>query len=86
MKTLTLRKLPPPLTRAIENRARREHTSLTRAALHFLEESTGIAAPKKKPVAHHDLDWFFGRWTQEEADEFDRNLREQRRIDPEIWR
>jgi hypothetical protein len=33
----------------------------------------------------HDLDDLMGTWTEEEADEFDRILKEIRTIDPEMW-
>jgi hypothetical protein len=35
---------------------------------------------------HHDLDRFFGTWTEQEADVFDQALREQRQIEPEMWK
>ncbi len=37
-------------------------------------------------VAHHDLDRFFGTWTNEEADAFDAALHAQRQIEPEMWK
>jgi hypothetical protein len=50
-----------------------------------LEEATG-ATKKTKRAVHHDLDRFFGTWTKEEADAFDERLREQRQIEPEMWK
>ena len=34
---------------------------------------------------NNDFDEFCGIWSEEQADEFNRNLAEQRRIDPEMW-
>jgi hypothetical protein len=81
---ITVRNLPPAVAKAVREKARKEKLSLNKAVVKLLEEATG-AEPKKK-VAHHDLDRFFGTWTKEEADAFDRALREQRQIDPEMWK
>ncbi len=37
--------------------------------------------PPKKPNEYHDMDWFFGSMTVQEADEFDRNIREMKAAD-----
>ncbi len=84
MKALTIRRLSPDLARAIEKKARKDGTSLSGAVVAILEEATGVV--KKRKVIHHDLDRFFGTWSAEEAREFDKNLAEQRKIDPELWK
>ncbi|HSF18337.1 MAG TPA: hypothetical protein VLK65_22580 [Vicinamibacteria bacterium] len=48
----------------------------------MLRERVGVREPKKR---YADLDELAGAWTFEEAEEFDRSLREQRRQDPELW-
>jgi hypothetical protein len=40
----------------------------------------------KKAVLHHDLDHLFGCWSKEEYEEFNEALREQRQIEPEMWK
>ena len=75
----------PGCAKAVKERARRENLSLNKAIVSLLEEATGAGKGKKR-VVHHDLDKFFGTWTKEEADAFDEALREQRQIDPEMWR
>lgn len=84
MKTLTLRHLNPDLTRAIERKARETGSSLTQAAIALLEQAAGLSRKGRKK--HHDLDAVAGTWTDAEADAFDAALREQRRIDPELWK
>lgn len=84
MKALTLRRLKPELARAIERKAHEIGTSLSGAVLALLEQATGLS--KKGKVLHHDLDRFFGVWSEEEAREFDKELKRQRKIDPELWR
>jgi hypothetical protein len=81
---ITVRNLPPAVAKAVREKAKKEKLSLNKAILRLLEEAAG-AAPKRRAV-HHDLDRFFGTWTREQADAFDQALREQRQIDPEMWK
>lgn len=88
MKAITLRNVPPPVARAIKEKAKRERLSLNRAVVGLLEEATGQPKSKArahKKALHYDLDKFSGSWTKEEADEFDENLKEQRTVDPKDW-
>jgi hypothetical protein len=85
MKTITLRHLPPPLSRLLQRRAMRERSSLNKTAIRVMEESLGLATlPKKK--RQHDLDRFAGLWSAKEARDFDRLLKAQRKIDPGMWK
>lgn len=85
MNAITVRNLPPAVAKAVKERARKEKLSLNKAIVRLLEEATGGGKGKRR-VVHHDLDRFFGTWTREEADAFDEALREQRQIDPEMWK
>ena len=85
MKTITLRHLPPPLSRLLQRRALKERSSLNKTVIRVMEESMGLAAiPKQK--RHHDLDRFAGLWSTKESLEFDRLVKAQRKIDPEMWK
>jgi hypothetical protein len=87
MKAITLRNIPKPVARAIERRARERGTSLNRAVLEMLGDATGERRPaQRSKVVHRDLDQLAGCWTAEEAAEFDRSLRDQRAIDPGLWK
>jgi hypothetical protein len=85
MDAITLRNLPPAVAKAVREKARTERLSLNKAVARLLEEATGTSMGTKK-VVHHDLDRFFGTWTKREADRFDESLREQRQIEPEMWK
>ncbi len=85
MNAITVRNLPPAVAKAVKEKARKEKLSLNKAIVRLLEEATGAEKGKKR-VIHHDLDKFFGTWTKKEADTFDEALREQRQIDPEMWK
>lgn len=84
MNAITVRNLPPAVVRAVKEKARREKLSLNRAIVALLEEATGAQAGKK--VLHHELDHLAGRWSDAEFRGFMAALREQRQIDPEMWK
>jgi len=85
MKAITLRNLPPELEKRVEAKARELGLSLNKTVIRLLEEHLGPRSTPLAPQRCHDLDHLAGSWTAEEAEEFDRALDEQRRIDPELW-
>ena len=76
----------------LEKKARKEADSkglsLNKAFLSLLKGSAGIRlkAKKRNKTLNHDLDHLSGKWTKEEAEAFDKNLRFQRRIDEDLWK
>jgi hypothetical protein len=86
VKAVTLRKVPPQIARAIQERARAQKTSFNKAVISLLEEATGANKTSNAKREYTDLDSLAGSWTPAEAAAFDRELREQRRIDEEIWK
>ncbi len=88
MKAITLRNVPPPVARAIKERAKRERLSLNRAVVELLGEATGQPAGRAKSSKRslsYDLDKYAGAWTKEEAAEFNAALKEQRKVNPKDW-
>lgn len=86
MGAITVRNLPPELARAVQQKAKKARTSLNRAVVDLLEEATGVGRRTKKEIVHHDLDDLAGTWSPEEYDAFATALREQRQIEPEMWK
>jgi len=86
MKAITLRNLPPEITKAIQHRAKQSKTSVNKAVIGLLEESVGKKPGKKEKVRYHDLDHLAGTWSKEEAEEFEKLITEQRTIDPDLWK
>jgi len=84
MSAITVRNLPPAVAKAVRERARKDKLSLNRAIVRFLEEATGEKGGKR--VVHHDLDHLAGRWSEKEYRQFMVALREQRQVDPEMWK
>lgn len=85
MNAITVRNLPPAVAKAVRDKARKEKLSLNKAIVRLLEEATGVEKGKKK-VIHHELDHLAGTWSEEEYQQFMGSLREQRQIDPEMWK
>ena len=85
MKAITLRNIPPDVARAVERRASREGQSLNKAVLELVAEGAGLKSRPRK-VRHTDLDSLFGTWSKKQADAFDRQLRELRTVDAEVWK
>ena len=80
---ITLRKLPPKVSAAIRKRAEQGKTSLNKAVIGMLEESTAVGPAR--PVSD-DLDALCGLWAPAEGRAFERALSEQRALDPEVWK
>jgi len=85
MNAITVRNLPPAVAKAVKEKARKERLSLNKAIVKLLEEATGAEKPRAK-LLHHDLDRFAGTWSAAEYRQFTEALREQRQIDPEMWK
>ena len=84
MSAITVRNLPPAVAKAVRDRARREKLSLNRAIVRLLEEATGETSGKK--MVHHDLDHLAGKWSEREYRQLLLAFRDQRQIDPEMWK
>jgi hypothetical protein len=84
LNAITVRNLPPAVVKAVKEKARREKLSLNKAIVALLEEATGSRAAKKVP--QRDLDHLAGSWSEQEYEEFMSAVREQRQVDPEMWK
>jgi len=85
VKAITLRNIPPEVQKAISDRAREKGISANRAVIELLQERLAgwrrprrrrAVPPRGKDGLYHDLDHLFGTWSAEEAEEFDRILKE----------
>ena len=85
MKAVTLRNLPPEITRIIRQKADERRTSINKVVISLLEKSAGVQRKTRETIVHHDLDALAGSWTREEAAGFNRTLAKQRAIDPDLW-
>jgi len=87
MKQITLRDIPPEVKKTVQREAERKGMSLNKAFIALLEQAVSGKIPsKKKQVLYHDLDHLAGLWSREEAAEFDKGIKAQRKVDPELWK
>jgi len=81
VKAITLRDIPEPLANNIAERSRRSGKSFNRTIIDMLSGQEAANGKRR----HHDLDHLAGTWSAEEAEAFDKNLKEQRSTDAELW-
>jgi plasmid stability protein len=87
MKQITIRSIPEEVRKTVQREAAQKGLSLNKAFISLLERAvSGKAQEKKKKVLYHDLDQFAGLWSREEAAEFDKNVKSQRKVDAELWK
>jgi hypothetical protein len=55
VKAITLRNLPPDLTRIIRQKADEQHTSINKVVISLLEKSVGVRGRAKRPPASRTL-------------------------------
>ena len=84
MKSVTIHKLDEETKRALTKRAEEEGTSLNRLVKRLLRESLGIDGGKES--RRQDFAEFCGRWSEEEAREFERATAGFGEINEEVWR
>jgi len=74
VKAIILRNIPPEVQKGIRKRARWKGISASRAAIELLQEK--LVPKRGEDGLYHDLDDLFGSWSTEQAEEFDRILKE----------
>ena len=70
------------MSTSFENRLVGRARALNRTLIRLLREAVGLNPTRKK----RDLSALAGTWSHEEADEFDREVRQFEEIDDELWR
>ena len=87
MNQLTVRGFDDELSERIRRLAKRDGTSLNRAALKLLRKGAGMADPAQKTdTVGASLDHLIGSWSDDEAAELDAVLEEFEVIDESVWR
>ena len=85
MKSITIHDLDKQLDMMIRKRARKDGKSLNKTIKNILEESLGI----KKISGMNNRDEFmdlFGIWNKKDADEFEKSVKDFKKIDKEDWK
>lgn len=77
----TLRQIPPVVDQALRQNARQMGRSLNEVAIEAITRGAGIS---EDSVRYHDLDDLSGSWKKDP--QFDKALRMQDVIDPDLWK
>ncbi|MDQ7053480.1 MAG: toxin-antitoxin system HicB family antitoxin [candidate division KSB1 bacterium] len=87
MRQITLRNIDPDLLKKIKELAQKENLSMNKFIIKILKQALLTAEKKNIPgqIPHHDLDELAGTWSEQEAQAFERALKQQRQIDEELW-
>ena len=85
MKTITVRGLESSLAEKLKQAAREEGKSVNQLVIDTMKERFGIKKEKKFTVMHHDMDHFFGRWSEEEFARIQEKIDQERKIDKDLW-
>ena len=87
MNQLTVRGFDDELSASLRRLAAREGISLNKAALKLLRKGAGLSdGVKRGNTVGSSLDHLIGRWTEEEARQFDRAVEVFETIDEESWK
>ena len=84
MRQLTVRGFDDELSDRLKGFAQREGISLNQAALRLLRKGAGL--PETSGVIGNSLDHLFGVWTQEEYEQFNKEIEVFETIDEEMWK
>ncbi len=79
----TVRNIPKKVDQALRKKAKEQGRSLNDVVVDALAIVTGVAEAAK-PIKHCDMSDIAGSWVEDP--EFDKIMREQDQIDPEMWR
>jgi hypothetical protein len=83
MRHLTIRQVPPELSRALDDEKRRRGTSLNGTVLELLAQALGVRSPGRRS---NGLAGLAGTWSGAELERFERAVALTEQIDEELWR
>jgi hypothetical protein len=83
MRHLTIRQVPPELSRALDEEKRRRGKSLNRTVLDLLAQALGLGSPAPRTNGLAEL---AGTWSKVELEQFEKAVALTEQIDEELWR
>ncbi|MCX7048006.1 MAG: antitoxin [Candidatus Sumerlaeota bacterium] len=83
MPAITIRGLDAETVALLKKAARRRSMSMDRFAAETLRQAVGSGS--SSPVEYHDLDKYFGIWDDQQCQQMMDSIKEQRKIDKELW-
>ena len=82
MATINVRNIEDLTYRKIKDESKKKGLSINKLLLNILNKYF----KKNKIIEYHDLDEFFGTWSEKEYKDMLENLEETRKIDQELWK
>ena len=82
MRQLTLRQIPDLVEIGLRNLAKQRGQSLNKTAIFLLKKVLGLEKMDKK---QRDLSKLTGKWSEQEAENFNKNIEIFEQIDEEMW-
>lgn len=79
-----LRGVPPEMMFFLKKQAKELKISVNLLILTLIEQGIGFGG-KTKRVAHHDLDFLIGTWSEQESKEFNQSIKNFEKLDKELW-
>lgn len=81
MKTMTIRNIPPSVTKGIQETSEARHISMNAAVIALLAQGLGLDSTQQKKK--NDFSAFCGGWSAKEQADFEKAT--QRSVDPGDW-
>lgn len=81
MHTINIRKIEDKVFDSIKEESSRKGLSINKFLLKVIDDFFN----RNKAVKYHDLDDFFGTWSETEHNQIKQSSREARKIDKELW-
>ena len=80
---ITIRGIPKELDEELRSEAKRRGTSLNKTVVDYLKKAAGHG--ENRSTKRRDLASVAGKWTAEQAAEFDRHVAVFESLDEELW-
>ncbi|MCB9264008.1 MAG: ribbon-helix-helix protein, CopG family [Lewinellaceae bacterium] len=84
MKSITIHNLDSRLAALIERRAKEEGLSMNKLIKRLLAQALGLS-PQPRQNKKEQFEDLLGSWSQEDFEEFEKNTKDLRTIDPQDW-
>jgi hypothetical protein len=82
-KHLTVRNIPPEISRALEREKRRRGASLNQTVIDLLGQGLGVGSVDERSNGLRRLS---GTWSEEQREEFEAAVAVMEELDAELWR
>ena len=86
MKAITIRGVDKDLENKLKGTAKSESLSVNQLILNSLRKSLGLEKNKIHTRQYSDLNFLFGKWTEDEYEAFEKTQNNFQSIDAELWK